>query len=281
MALMAEATVLHEYSQLGISDINKLGSAALHDCFIAELEKRDMWDDPEVRWSYDFSMDLHKDEMRADGLYVDHLVRVGLWVVRKFGIDDPEAAKVALLHDAVENHPESIIQVLGTTGTTQGTVYERALDALRNSGKIAQARTSAAIGALTCPSFKGMEPAIKRRAYAWHIIDVTLKDPLAAVGKLADRFDNANGNKHNTDLKLQRWLDGKYYPLHDAFVDAVRSKASLIPDNRKEEMVSKLEKGHEEAKERLLRELPGIPAMTEDEVDALTLENVLGQKDAA
>lgn len=280
MAVVAEATVFNEYSHLGISDINDFGSAILHGCLITELEERNLWADPEVQWSYQFAMDLHKDERRADGSYIDHLARVGLWVVRGFSSNDPEAVKAAFLHDAVENHPKDIIRELGVGSGLPGTIYEQALDALDSSGRIADRHTNAAISALTCPSFVGLEPATKRRDYARHIVGVTLKNPLAALVKIADRIDNANGNRFNPDPKMQRRLDWKYYPLHGTFVDAVTSEESLIPASRQERVVAKLERGHREARDRLLRSLPMIPGMSEDEVDGLTLENVLGQDDA-
>jgi len=281
MTVAAEATVLNEYSGLGISDVNALGSTVLHDCLTTELRQRGLWDDPEVRWSYLFAMDLHQDEQRADGPYVDHLARVGLWVIRDFDVSDAEAAKAALLHDVVENHPKDIIKKLGADATHGGTIYDRAQSVLANSGKLGRSRTNAAIDALTCPSFAGLEPAEKRRRYARHIVQVTLQDPLAAAVKIADRLDNANGNKFNPDSKMQRRLDKKYYPLHDVFVNAVHAEDSLIPDHRKQGVTAKLDQGHEEARARLLTSFPGVAGMSENEVAELALGNVLDQKGVA
>jgi guanosine-3',5'-bis(diphosphate) 3'-pyrophosphohydrolase len=52
-----------------------------------------------------FAARAHHGQMRKDGKtpYVAHVMRVALIVRHKFGLDDPEMLKAALLHDTIED----------------------------------------------------------------------------------------------------------------------------------------------------------------------------------
>src|SRR5947209_8414171 len=103
----------NQYSNMRISEINRLGTDALRECVEFELQGRGMWEDPEVQWALNFGMEMHEGEQRKDGPYANHLLRATLWTVREFDTHDPEAAKAALLHDVIENHPKQVSAGLG------------------------------------------------------------------------------------------------------------------------------------------------------------------------
>jgi hypothetical protein len=50
----------------------------------------------------------------------------------------------------------------------------------------------------------------------------------------------------------------------------------LIPPQRQEHIVATLEKGHQEAKQRLAKELPDAPGLSLEEINNLTLARLLG-----
>lgn len=281
MTAPLEAGTFNEYSGMRIPDINNLGTNALKQCVVLELQERELWDDTEVRWAYTFSMDMHDNEQRKDGPYNNHILRAAIWAIREFNTADTEIAKAILLHDVIENHPKDIIELFGGQEATSGTDRERAFVAFCNSNQIARPDTKEAIGRLTCPSFKGYQPIEKRQAYARHITGITLKQPLAAVAKIADQLDNGNGNAYNPDPKMQRRLDLKYYAVNAAFRDAIYMEGSLIPDDRRDFVNAAFEDGQQRAKKRLMRAFPGIPALSEAEVDALTLNTLFRLRDAA
>ena len=275
MSAPAEASIYNEYSDMRISGINKLGTDALKDCVVLELEARDLWHDSEVQWAFNFSMAMHEGEERKDGPYQNHILRAALWAVREFNVANPEVAKATLLHDVVENHPKRIISELGSGKILQGgTDREQALETLRRSERLTQQDTLQAIGCLTCPSFEELTSIGKRQAYARRLIDVTLKQPIATVAKLADRLDNFNGNAYNPDPVLQRRLDLKYYPLSETFSESVCQSNPLIPRERQNFVTDVLKDGQNKAKERLMQTLPTSPGLSEAEVDALTLTNL-------
>lgn len=275
MTALAETSVLNEYSSMRIPEINHSGTDALHDCVVTELTQRGIWEDPEVQWALDYSMDLHQEERRKDGPYVNHILRCAIWGVREFEIDDPEVIKTIFLHDAVENQPSRLIAELGRGLLLgDGTERERGLQALAKSGKLSQMRTVTAIGNITCPSFKDCTGDVKARRYAQFIIGTTLPDPRAAVAKTADHLDNFNGNIYNPDPKLRRRLYMKYLPLSPAFQDAVQA-SPYIPERNKPFITNCLVNGEDRAKQELQKDSSVAPGLTVAELEELTLKQVL------
>ncbi|HSX07858.1 MAG TPA: hypothetical protein VLG11_03100 [Candidatus Saccharimonadales bacterium] len=272
MAVAAEA---NPFANMRIPEINRLGTEALKSAVQIELQERELWDDPEVRWAFDFSMRMHEHDTRCDGSYQNHLLRTAMWGVREFDTRNAELAKLLLLHDVVEDHAPEILREFGAGLQLGGPLRDQAIVALSESGQLSRSATVAALEHISYPSLEGATSLEHRQRYARFVSQVTLADPLSAAGKIADRIDNRNGNKYNPNPKLQRRLDIKYFVDNHLLREAVYARGSLIPDHRKDFIDAALVNGHEEAKERLMRPTPLEPALSGEQVEALTLESLL------
>lgn len=272
MAVAAEA---NPFVNMRIPEINRLGTEALKSSVQIELQARELWDDQEVRWAFDFGMRMHEHDTRCDGSYQNHLLRTTMWGVREFDTYNAELAKLLLLHDVVEDHAPEIVSELDAGLRLHGAPRAQALYALGAGGWLSRPGTVAALEHISYLPLENTTPLEHRQRYARFVSQITLKDPLAAAAKIADRIDNRNGNKYNPNPKLQRRLDVKYFVDNHLLRQAVYAHGSLIPDHRKDFVDAALANGHEEARERLMQPTPLEPALSHEQVAALTLESLL------
>ena len=85
------------------------GEAGLRARFAAEIARLP---DPAGRERAERALSLagqlHAADRRQREPYVNHLLRVALRIIRHYGVDDPDVICAALLHDAVEDHPDGL-----------------------------------------------------------------------------------------------------------------------------------------------------------------------------
>lgn len=275
MPSTAEVPVTN-YEHISVAQINALGTEALRGCVQQEFSARGYEDDPEVAWALDFSMRIHQDQKaRSDGPFINHPLRATLYGMRLLGPHDPatgcEIAKTLLLHDVFEDRPKLIIETFGGELALEGaTNRERALSVFRQRQFLRQPNTLEALSRLTCPPFKNLAGREKWLAYGRHVVERVLPHPLAALAKLADHIDNGLELIRTPDSEKRRKLDLKYFPLHEAFRNAVEAPGSLVPAERRDNVIHILQTGHAAVRERLQTYLSDkSPALTHAQLDEL------------
>ncbi|MEV4134822.1 HD domain-containing protein [Dactylosporangium sp. NPDC049742] len=143
---------------------------------------------------------LHKDDRRVREPYVNHLLRVAIRIMHHYEVGDVDVIVAAVLHDAVEDHPD---ELAGTPGATT----EAALAVL--AARFGE-RTARLVAAVTNPVY---DPAVdKHTQYRQHVRDSLEREPWARVLKVSDFTDNGVGVIHTTGPKVASSA-AKYRPL--------------------------------------------------------------------
>jgi (p)ppGpp synthase/HD superfamily hydrolase len=154
---------------------------------------------------------LHaRDQRSGDRPYIDHLLRVAIRIAHYYHVRDDEVLCAALLHDAVEDHPEELADLATAAERNQGT-REGAFAVL---GRAFSPRVARLVEAVTNPETDPALPVAERQAqYRGHIIDSLEREPWARVIKLSDFTDNGVGIMWTVTLVQARKLAAKYAPL--------------------------------------------------------------------
>ena len=82
------------------------GESGLRDRFALELENLPGDDRAQLEEALTLASRLHAGDRRVREPYVNHLLRVAIRIMRYYGIRDVDVITAALLHDAVEDHPD-------------------------------------------------------------------------------------------------------------------------------------------------------------------------------
>src|SRR6188768_2753007 len=90
------------------------GEAGLRERFALELLELPPGDRRQLEEALELAARLHADDRRVREPYLNHLLRVAIRIMRYYGIRDVDVLTAALLHDAVEDHPDEL------AGTSQG-----------------------------------------------------------------------------------------------------------------------------------------------------------------
>jgi len=159
---------------------------------------------------------------RPDGQpYINHPLQVTLTLANKFGLQDPDLLIAALLHDSVEDRPETLIEALGGSIQADRDIREQAFDQLRIAFG---ARVSEIVKHLTNPDFDEQASTliqagdtrsikeIKRALYHDHFLEILREDPYAFMVKLSDFEQNAY-NLGNLTAEARAPLQAKYGPV--------------------------------------------------------------------
>jgi len=155
---------------------------------------------------------LHADDRRVTEPYLNHPLRVAIRIIRYYGIRDVDVVTAALLHDAVEDHPE---ELAGRTTGTQTELTEAALDAV---SRRFNPRVAALIRSVTNPEYDPRRD--RHEQYREHVAESLDRDPWARVIKLSHFTDNGVGVVHTTPDKA-RSAATKYRPLVPKLRDLV------------------------------------------------------------
>ncbi|NUR29708.1 MAG: HD domain-containing protein [Catenulispora sp.] len=167
---------------------------------------------------------LHAEDKRVREPYVNHLLRVAIRIVRHYQVRDAEVVVAALLHDAVEDHPDDLADLAGDAERALG-LRQAALAVL---GRAFSPRVAELIDAVTNPAY---DPARdKQEQYREHVVASLEANSWARVIKLSDFTDNGVGIIHTTGPKVRK-ASAKYAPLVPQLRDfATRPDTPLTED---------------------------------------------------
>lgn len=157
--------------------------ASIED-FVSHLKKLDLDDLSKVISTYNRITEIYRFDQRRDlTLAVYHPVQTAI-ILTKAGFTDGDLLRVALLHDTVEDHPE-------TYGITKG---------MKNRKRRQQASVrlteeygsfvSEGVLALTKPTVDGEEFHTKKEVEEAYLEQLAAANPLFVVVKMADRIHN-------------------------------------------------------------------------------------------
>ena len=181
------------------------GEAGLRDRFALELETFPAGEREQLERALVLAARLHADDRRVREPYLNHLLRVAIRILRYYGIRDVDVITAALLHDAVEDHPDELAGLpagLGHAALTDAAVAELAR---RFNPRVAEL-----VRSVTNPEY---DPERDRNEqYRMHVAESLDRDPWARVIKVSDFTDNGVGVIHTTYEKAYRSAR-KYRPL--------------------------------------------------------------------
>ena len=177
---------------------------------------------------------LHAADKRVREPYANHLLRVAIRIIRHYEVRDPEVVVAALLHDAVEDHPDDLADLAGAAERAEGSRYA-ALAVLRRAFS---PRVAELIEAVTNPDY---DPARdKREQYREHVVASLEVNPWARVIKLSDFTDNGVGIIHTTGPKVRK-ASAKYAPLVPQLREFALRQDTPLSDDAKAHIVKQLD----------------------------------------
>jgi (p)ppGpp synthase/HD superfamily hydrolase len=185
------------------------GEQGLRDRFRLELEAFMPGDRAQLERALELATRLHADDRRVREPYLNHLLRVAIRIIRYYGITDVDVLTAALLHDAVEDHPEELAQdELALCGS--GTHAELTDAAVAELARRFNPRVAELVRSVTNPEY---DPDRDRNEqYRMHVEESLERDPWARVIKVSDFTDNGVGVIH-TSYEKAHSSARKYRPL--------------------------------------------------------------------
>lgn len=183
-----------------------------------------------VEKSADIALELHREDRRTYEPYANHLLRVALRLI-EFGVEDANTIAAALLHDSLEDHPDSLIRMAANEELLLDEVDTRilgrqALQLLTNEN------VAHIVYELSNPILE--EDEDKNIAYAVHIRHLAEHASLEALEiKISDFIDNTDAHGQEDPAK-RRSLDYKQKDIYDIVLAALprlegRPSAASIP----------------------------------------------------
>lgn len=192
--------------------------------------------------------ELHGDDMRSNGPYVDHLLRCAARLSKYLHVSDPDLLVASLLHDAVEDH-EQELAALNTNADASLSMRERALNylSLRFNERVARI-----VLGVTNPAFIAETKRERDLEYAEHV-RAAITDYDVFLMKFSDFNDNAIGLHHTHGARKMVKLAAKYHPLYDVFLQQAASfhDAGVLGDADYTILVSRLTTGKRKSDEYL------------------------------
>lgn len=194
--------------------------------------------------AFAFAEELHKSQTRKVGpgeeqhlavSYLTHLVEVMSLVITGFGDEDQQIA--ALLHDAVEDHPE-----YGDQGRTEDVIRE--LFGVRVA-YLVDVCTDAKPATVDTPKAPWFD---RKRAHIAHLRTEGIKDPSVLLVPLADKISNSQAVVNDVllhgDVVWDRF-NAKPHQTKWYYTSMLSVFQELIPDNplvpRLERLVAQLQ----------------------------------------
>jgi HD domain-containing protein len=175
----------------------------------------------------DLAARLHAGDRRDREPYVNHLLRVAIRIISHYGVHDPDVIVAALLHDAVEDHPDEL---------AGGGGHKEALGVLAAEFG---PRVAELVAAVTNPAYTPDRDAHDQ--YREHVAESLAASPWARVIKASDFTDNGVGLIHTTGPRLQT-LAAKYAPLVPVLRDLIARPDTPLGDTAKEHILDQLDR---------------------------------------
>nr|WP_296070820.1 HD domain-containing protein [uncultured Actinoplanes sp.] len=180
------------------------GEEGLRERLLLELESFPPADRKQLIEALDLATCLHAEDRRVREPYLNHLLRVAIRIIRYYGVNDVDVVTAALLHDAVEDHPDEL------SGLRGGTHAELTDAAIAELARRFNPRVAELVRSVTNPEY---DPERDRHEqYRAHVAASLERDPWARVIKVSDFTDNGVGVVHTTPDKAFSSAT-KYRPL--------------------------------------------------------------------
>ena len=205
------------------------GEEGLRQRFALEIAGFDEADRERLGRALTLAERLHRDDRRVREPYLNHLLRVAIRIICYYRVHDTDVIVAALLHDAVEDHPEAL------AGGQPADPTEAALRVLaRDFGP----RVADLVRSVTNPEY---DPDRDRdEQYREHVADSLSRDPWARVIKVSDFTDNGVGVIHTTGPKIHRAAT-KYRPLVPILRDLVVRPDTPLDDAAKQHILDQFD----------------------------------------
>jgi (p)ppGpp synthase/HD superfamily hydrolase len=180
------------------------GEAGLRERFLLELETFPAGERTVLIEALSLASKLHADDRRVREPYLNHLLRVAIRIIRYYHVRDVDVLVAALLHDAVEDHPEELGML------AEGSPAELTDAAVAELARRFNPRVAELVRSVTNPEY---DPDRDRHEqYRAHVAESLERDPWARVIKVSDFTDNGVGVIHTSPDKAHRSAI-KYRPL--------------------------------------------------------------------
>jgi (p)ppGpp synthase/HD superfamily hydrolase len=182
---------------------------------------------------------LHAGDLRTGGRpYVNHLLRVAIRVAKYYNVNDPDVLCAALLHDAVEDHPEGLAELASSAERDLG-MTEAALAML---ARAFNDRVAGLVRALTNPDMDPSLPLAERdEIYRAHVIESLERDTWARVIKISDFTDNGAGVMWTVTGDRRKRLAAKYAPLVPSMIDFATRPDTPLGSGARRRIVAQME----------------------------------------
>lgn len=224
----------------------KYGTLGLYTRIIDTLEREGFGDNELVQLSLYLGLALHINDVRTNGRYTDHLMRVTLHMLEDFNIKDPNIIAAGPLHDVFEDHPFDL--ALALTGNKLSDVIKARVIGQEALSRFTNPEVVDIVSSVTNPDIACGED--KLALYTQHTTNLVLNHPKGRVLKLADFEDNAVGN-HATIGYRQHELDEKYINQYRVHMMGLFLPDSLITGKERQKALHVLSIGHARALGRL------------------------------
>jgi hypothetical protein len=164
---------------------------------------------------------LHRDDRRSREPVLNHLLRVTIRIMCHYRVRDVEVLAAALLHDAVEDHPDEL---------AGGAPVDATAAALRVLARDFGPRVAELVAAVTNPDY---DPARdKDEQYREHVAASLTAAPWARPIKVSDFTDNGVGILYTVGPKVRR-AAVKYTPLVPVLRELVARPDTPLADDVK------------------------------------------------
>jgi hypothetical protein len=216
------------------------GEAGLRERFALEIASWPEADRARLERALDLAARLHADDRRDREPYLNHLLRVAIRIISHYGVHDPDVICAALLHDAVEDHPDELAARGGPGAVTGGVVPPReTAAALAVLAAEFGPRVAELVAAVTNPEYAPDRDAHDQ--YREHVAESLAASPWARVIKASDFTDNGVGLIHTTGPRLLT-LAAKYAPLVPVLQDLIARPDTPLGDAVKEHILAQLDR---------------------------------------
>jgi hypothetical protein len=209
------------------------GEPGLRERFRLEVATFPAAQRPTLHRALEFAARLHAHDRRVREPYLNHLLRVALRIISYYGVRDVDVLVAALLHDAVEDHPEEI------AGLPPGQPHRVATEAaLAELARQFTPRVAGLVRSVTNPEY---DPERDRgEQYRAHIAASLDRDPWARVIKVSDFTDNGVGVIYATGDKV-RSSATKYRPLVPTFRELITRTDTPLSATAKAHILDQLD----------------------------------------
>src|SRR5215470_17848984 len=201
------------------------GESGLRQRFVAEIARFDSASRETLTDALELAAELHRDDRRTREPYLNHPLRTAIRIICYYDVRDVEVLVAALLHDAVEDHPD----VLAGPGDQAGADLTEA--ALATLASRYTPRVAELVRAVTNPAYESGRDRFEQ--YREHVAASLDGNPWARVIKVSDFTDNGVGLIH-TDPSRHVRLATKYAPLVPIFRDLISRPDTPLSDDVKQ-----------------------------------------------